>query len=93
MAKSQERNLNPRPNAVFAMYHWPHDYAEQRGGVMDFFDTLHPADQEFCNRAVSAIIGAGIAWGVRVKEGKEIQRKPAPRLKKRRAIGGRHREP
>jgi hypothetical protein len=79
-----DRNLNPRPNAMFAMYHWPEDYAAQRGGVMDFFDALHPADQKYCNDAVSAIVGTAIAWGVSVKEGEETSRKPAPRIVKRR---------
>lgn len=51
--KDQLRNLNPTPAAVFAMYHWHDRYAyEQKGGTMDFWDSLTREEKAFCNRAV-----------------------------------------
>lgn len=74
--------MNPRPTAVFAMFYWGADYAAQRGGVMDFYDALHPADQQFCTDAVTAIINAGLVWGVLVREGEVASMKSQPRLKR-----------
>lgn len=81
--KRMQRNLNPRPPAVFAMYHWSADYAAQGGGTMDFFDSLHPADQKYCNDAVTAIVHACVAYGFRLVEAREPMPKTVPRLKKR----------
>ena len=77
------RNLNPRPPAAFAMFHWPHDYAEQGGGTMDFFDSLHPADQQYCNDACHHIINAALNYGLLLKSGEERTTKPHARLKQR----------
>lgn len=88
----RDRNLNPRPTAVFAMFHWPNDYAAQRGGVTDFFDELHPADQAYCNDAVTAIVNAASAWGERFRAGRETGRKssqPVPRRSKKRPVAAR----
>lgn len=52
---NNQRNLRPTPEAVFAMYHWHEAYAAQRGGVMDFWDTLSDRDKRFCHDAVRAI--------------------------------------
>lgn len=57
--KKQTRNLNPIPEAVFAMYHWSKDYSKQMGGCMDFYDSLSNFDKDFCKRAVEAIDKAG----------------------------------
>lgn len=84
MSKRDRDNLNPRPPAVFAMYHWSADYAEQGGGVTDFFNALHPADQKFCHDAVTHILNAALAYGVNLKTGKEPQQKLVPRLKRKR---------
>jgi hypothetical protein len=51
----QYRNLHPTPEAVFAMYHWSYDYANQKGGCMDYYDRLSKIDKDFCKRAVKAI--------------------------------------
>ena len=53
--KDQKRNLNPTPEAVFAMYHWSKDYAKQGGGSMDFYDSLNVEEKRFCKSAVKAI--------------------------------------
>lgn len=37
---SAQRNLNPHAEARLAMVIWSSDYCKQRGGVMDFWDTL-----------------------------------------------------
>lgn len=49
------RNLNPTPEAVFAMFHWHDRYAAQRGGSMDFYDRLTKQERLYCARAVLAI--------------------------------------
>jgi hypothetical protein len=51
----QTRNLHPTPEAVFAMFHWHKEYAAQKGGSMDFYDTLEKWEKDFCRRAVKAI--------------------------------------
>ena len=50
-----QRNLNPTPEAIFAMYHWHKEYANQGGGSMDFYDNLSETEKEYCKRAVKAI--------------------------------------
>jgi hypothetical protein len=39
-ADRARRNLNPTAPAIVAMGIWSHEYAAQRGGVMDFWDSL-----------------------------------------------------
>lgn len=51
----QTRNLNPTPEARFAMFHWHNEYAAQRGGSMDFYDRLSDSQKEYCARAVKEI--------------------------------------
>ncbi len=53
-----QRNQNPTPEAVFAMFHWNADYASQDGGSMDYFDSLPAPRQELCKRAVDGILQA-----------------------------------
>lgn len=53
--KDQTRNLNPTPEAVFAMYHWHTRYAALGGGSMDFWDSLTKAEKLFCRDAINAI--------------------------------------
>lgn len=52
---NQTRNLNPTREAIFAMYHWHKEYAEQLGGSMDFWDSLSDQDKNYCSRVVEAI--------------------------------------
>ena len=53
--KDQTRNLNPTPEAIFAMYNWSYTYSQQRGGSMDFYDTLSDRNKKFCQEAVKKI--------------------------------------
>jgi len=53
-----KRNQKPTPEAVFAMYHWHDAYAAQRGGSMDFYDTIGETHKTYCRRAVAAITEA-----------------------------------
>lgn len=53
--KDQTKNLNPTPEAVFAMHHWHNKYASQGGGSMDFYDNLTKLEKRYCARAVEAI--------------------------------------
>ena len=48
----QERNLNPVPEALVAMWIWGSEYAAQNGGSMDFYDRLSASRQRACARAV-----------------------------------------
>ncbi len=56
--KSQKRNLNPTPEAVFAMFHWHENYASQGGGSMDFYDGLSERSQKYCQEAIRKIAEA-----------------------------------
>lgn len=53
--KDQRRNLNPTSEAIMAMALWGARYAAQRGGSMDFWDTLNPAEQKLCAELVERI--------------------------------------
>jgi hypothetical protein len=53
--KSQQRNLNPTPEAVFAMFHWHKRYSQQGGGAMDFYDALTLTEKQHCFAAVHRI--------------------------------------
>lgn len=56
MKKSdQSRNLNPIPEAVLAIALWGAHYAAQRGGCMDFWDSLKEGDRMLCHRLVERI--------------------------------------
>ena len=54
----QTRNLNPTPEARFAISRWSEDYASQDGGVMDFWDTLSKRRKRISRDAVQGIIDA-----------------------------------
>lgn len=56
--KDQKRNLNPVPEAVFAMFHWHKDYSLQKGGSMDYLDNLPKEEKDYSRRAVKAILEA-----------------------------------
>jgi hypothetical protein len=55
MAKSEKRNLNPTAPAVLAMWRWGEEYAAQRGGVMDFWDTLSESRKRLCVDAAERV--------------------------------------
>jgi hypothetical protein len=52
-----ERNLNPHAEARLAMVVWSNDYAfKQRGGCMDFWDSLSPSRKQMCIDVVTGIL-------------------------------------
>lgn len=61
----QKRNLNPIPEAVIAMLIWGEEYSEQRGGSMDFWDSLSYRTQEQCREMLEKIRQAMVNHGVR----------------------------
>lgn len=53
------RNLNPHAEARLAMAIWSHEYAhEQRGGSMDFWDSLSPSRQRLCVDLLDEVLAA-----------------------------------
>ncbi len=52
------RNLNPHKPAVAAMCIWGARYASQRGGSMDFWDTLSESEKDTARRVVARIENA-----------------------------------
>lgn len=53
------RNLHPHAEARLAMAMWSHEYAyEQKGGSMDFWDSLSPARKRFCVSVVDEVLAA-----------------------------------
>lgn len=50
------RNLNPHAEAIAAMYLWSYEYAhKQRGGSMDFWDSLDDRRKRICAELVEKI--------------------------------------
>ncbi len=49
------RNLDPHKGAVAAMWLWGEAYAAQRGGSMDFWDSLTEDQRRQCIRLVQDI--------------------------------------
>jgi hypothetical protein len=53
------RNLNPHAEARLAMVLWSHEYAhEQRGGSMDFWDSLDDLRKRLCISVIDGILEA-----------------------------------
>lgn len=58
-AKRAHRNLHPHGEARLAMALWDHEYAyEQRGGIMDFWDSRTPSQKRLCVDVVNGILDA-----------------------------------
>lgn len=58
-ARQARRNLNPHAEAIAAMHFWSYSYAhEQRGGSMDFWDSLPEWKKNICRDAVKKIKAA-----------------------------------
>ena len=55
---NDRRNLDPAAEAVSAMYLYGHEYAAQRGGSMDFWDSLSASKKRICTEMVSKIKSA-----------------------------------
>lgn len=59
MNDRDRRNLHPHAEARLAMLVWSHEYAhEQRGGSMDFWDSIGPSRRDICVRALDEILEA-----------------------------------
>ena len=53
-----QRNLHPHKAAVAAMWLWGKRYSQQRGGSMDFWDSLTASEQGTCRNMVKQILNA-----------------------------------
>jgi hypothetical protein len=54
-----QRNLSPHAEAILAMCLWSEDYAfKQRGGSMDFWDSLPDWKKKHCRQLVKRIQAA-----------------------------------
>ena len=62
MKPADARNLNPTPEARLAMFKWGKRYSEQRGGSMDFWDSLTPSEQTLCREVVEQILDANRSY-------------------------------
>lgn len=59
-----QRNLNPHAEARLAMAIWGHEYAhEQKGGSMDFWDSLGPSRQAIVVDVLNSVLAALNAQG------------------------------
>ena len=58
MSRQDRRNLNPTKLAVAAMYLFGSRYAAQRGGSMDFWDSLPAGDKNLCRELIASIAAA-----------------------------------
>ena len=68
------RNLQPHAEARLAMEMWSHEYAhEQRGGSMDFWDSIGEQRQRFCMNVLDEVLEA------QAREGRAVQQRPAKR--------------
>jgi len=65
----QTRNLNPTPEAKFAMIVWGREYAHDfRGGSMDFWDQLSEPRKRKCRLIVQAVNEARAAYEAAKKD-------------------------
>jgi hypothetical protein len=59
MAKDKAtRNLNPHKAARIAMLLWNERYAAQRGGSMEFWDSLTEAERQTCRKCLEQVLEA-----------------------------------
>lgn len=69
-AARDRRNLNPTAEAYIAMNLWSHEYAhEQRGGSMDFWDSLDESRKQRCRELAQRVRDADLAHGVAQSNG------------------------
>lgn len=52
------RNLNPHAEAIAARFLWGYQYAAQRGGTMDFWDSLTEHQKALCRELVDRVLDA-----------------------------------
>jgi hypothetical protein len=70
-AARDRRNINPTAEAYIAMSLWSHEYAhEQRGGSMDFWDSLDESRKQRCRDLAQRIRECDKAHGVSLPNGK-----------------------
>lgn len=50
-----QRNLNPHKPAVIAMWLWGHEYSQQGGGSMDFWDKLSESRKRICRECLDRL--------------------------------------
>ena len=55
LEEKARRNLNPHKEAVLSMNLWSAEYAEQRGGSMDFWDKLDEYRKRRCRDIVDRL--------------------------------------
>lgn len=53
-----KRNIDPTPEAYIAMSMWGQRYSAQRGGSMDFWDSLTGGEQRLCNDVLAKVLEA-----------------------------------
>ena len=53
--KNQQRNINPTAPALAAMALWNNRYAAQKGGSMDFWDSLSTYEKRTCTELAEQI--------------------------------------
>ncbi len=59
MKQRDRDNLNPTPEARFAMCHWHDRYAAQHGGSMDFYlEVITKKERAYCVESVREILWA-----------------------------------
>lgn len=58
VAQRERRNMNATAPARVAMCIWGQRYSEQRGGAMEFWDTLSEAEKRQCIAAAENIKAA-----------------------------------
>lgn len=69
-ARRDKRNVNPTAEAYIAMNLWSHEYAhEQRGGSMDFWDSLDTNRKRRCIELAQRVREADKAHGVSLSNG------------------------
>lgn len=57
-AEQDRRNLNPHRSALMAMYLYATRYSAQRGGSMDFWDSLTDGEKQTCRECVGRLLEA-----------------------------------
>lgn len=69
-ATCDRRNVNPTAEAYIAMNLWSHEYAhEQRGGSMDFWDSLDTNRKRRCIELAQRCREADKAHGIVLADG------------------------
>jgi hypothetical protein len=69
-APRDRRNINPTAEAYIAMNLWGDEYAhKQRGGSMDFWDSLDERRKERCRELAQRVREADKAHGVSCSNG------------------------